>query len=185
MSKDNILIIIYFLSFAVFVIAEIVMHRKFSIMKSPNKEKSFMLFVIPFFISICLAPLEYVVLEPKLPLALIIAGFILLYGAIILRIISFNTIGNNFSAAIEVKTDSNLVVKGIYKYIRHPLYFSIFLINVSVILIFACLIMWIFVLLTFIGILIRIKKEEAFLVSHYPEYKQYQKGTKKLIPWIY
>jgi protein-S-isoprenylcysteine O-methyltransferase Ste14 len=185
MSEDKIIIMIYFLSLALYGILEMRMHRKYSNLKSARQEKSFMLFVIPFYLCVYLSPLEYVWLKPKLSLILIIAGFLLFYGAIITRIISFKTLGNNFSVAIESKIDSNLVVHGIYKYTRHPLYLSIFIISVSGSLIFSCLYMWIFVVLTFIGILIRIKKEESFLILHYSEYQQYKKGTKKLIPWIY
>ncbi|HUX57492.1 MAG TPA: hypothetical protein VMV77_10990 [Bacteroidales bacterium] len=55
----------------------------------------------------------------------------------------------------------------------------------KVTIIFSCLFMWIFVLLTLIGILSRIKKEESFLAQQYEEYAGYKKRTKKLLPLIY
>ena len=185
MSTDKVIIMVYFLSLALYGMLGIMMRRKYSNLKSVKQEKSFMLFVIPFYLCVYLSPLEYILLKPELVMIRIVGGYFIFYLAIITRFISYKTIGNNFSVGIEVKGDSNLMVNGIYKYIRHPLYFSIFMISVSGTIIFSCLFMWIFVLLTFIGILIRIKKEESFLVMHYPEYKQYQQGTKKLIPWIY
>jgi len=185
MSIDKILILIYFLSIAVYGITEIIMIRKFSSLKSFDQEKSFMLFVIPFYVSVYFSPLEYVLLMNNLSMILIIAGFLLLYGAVIIRIISYWTIGSSFSVNIKVKSEAVLAVNGIYKYIRHPLYLTIFLISVSGSIIFSCLFMWIFVLLTFIGILIRIKKEESLLINRYSEYVQYQKSTKKLIPLIF
>lgn len=185
MGKDKILILVYFLSIVVYGITEIIMIRKFSNQQLAKQEKSFMLFVVPFYISVYLPPLENILRKNDTSIIFIVAGFLLLYSAIITRICTYWTIGSNFSVTIQAKSEAILVVNGIYKYVRHPLYFTIFLISASGSIIFSCQLMWISILFTFIGILIRIKKEESLLVKRYPEYVQYQKSTKKLIPWIF
>jgi len=59
------------------------------------------------------------------------------------------------------------------------------LISISGSLIFSCVFNWVLVLLTFVFILRRIKKEEEYLILRYPEYKNYMKKTFRMVPFVF
>ncbi len=185
MNREKFVIMLYFLSLALFGVLEIVLQRKSQNWKLVNRDMSFILFIISFYISVYLSPLEYVIFKPMMLTIKVIIGFLMLYSAIIIRVFGLMALGENFSVAIESKTDSRLIVSGIYKYVRHPLYLAVLLMSISGSIIFSCYIMWFFVITTLTGILIRINKEEIFLLSRYEEYSEYSKRTKKLLPFIY
>jgi protein-S-isoprenylcysteine O-methyltransferase Ste14 len=185
MSKINFIILIYFLSLAVYGIAEILLQLRFSKWKFKKTDKGLLSIMIPFYLSIYLAPLENVLMQYKLLSILIITGFLILLIGVLLRISSLLTLKHNFSLVIESENTDSLIVTGLYKYIRHPLYLAVLLISFSGCIIFSCIITWIFVILTLIGIVKRIKKEEDFLILKYIEYREYMKKTFKLIPFVY
>ena len=132
-----------------------------------------------------MAPAELILRKSIIHSNMIITGFTILCIGIVFRLWGMVTLRKNFSMAIESRSNGDLVVTGIYKYIRHPLYLGVLLISISGSLLFSCLICWIFVILTIIAILIRIKKEESFLLGQYKNYQDYFKNTYRLIPGIY
>jgi len=81
--------------------------------------------------------------------------------------------------------DGPLVRHGPYKYIRHPMYTGM-----SLLIWFAILGHW-SILNGVIGaavliiIILRIPVEEKILKAHYPEYAEYQKQSKRIIPFVY
>jgi len=85
----------------------------------------------------------------------------------------------------EVPAGAKLVTSGPYALIRHPMYSSLLLLTlVLVINLFTWqrLIFWIILLL---DLTIKLTYEEQVLEKHFHEYKDYQKKTKKIIPRIY
>jgi protein-S-isoprenylcysteine O-methyltransferase Ste14 len=82
-------------------------------------------------------------------------------------------------------TGGGLVTTGPYRFIRHPIYTA------------ACVFCWAGVLangavvpsaagfLLLIGAVIRIFAEERQLVDRYPEYRNYVKGTKRMVPYLF
>jgi len=185
MDRTNMLIMIYFLALAFYGITEILLMLKFSNWKFKKTDKGLLSILFPFYLSIYLAPVEFILLKPGIYSFMIITGFTILILGIALRIIAMVTLRNNFSMAIESNDTGGLVVNGIYAYIRHPLYLGSLLISFSGSIIFSCLVCWLFAIMTFIAILIRIRKEESFLSGRFKEYQDYLKTTYRLIPWIY
>jgi protein-S-isoprenylcysteine O-methyltransferase Ste14 len=185
MNKTNMIILIYFLSIAVYGIAEIILQLWFSKWKFNRIDKSLIPIMIPFYLSIYLAPVENILVQKNLSYILIMTGFSILLVGVIIRISSLLTLKQNFSLAIESDTTNFIVAKGLYKYIRHPLYLAVLVISMSGCIIFSCIIIWIFVILTLIGVIRRIKEEEALLILNHKEYKEYMKKTFKLVPFIY
>ncbi len=185
MNRTNMVIMIYFIVLALYGIAEILLQLKISKWKLKKTDNSLFLILLPFYLSIYLAPVEFIILKPVIHTYLIISGFTILIIGITFRIIAMITLRKNFSMVIESNDNDRMVVIGIYKYIRHPLYLCSLLISISGSIIFSCLICWLFVITTVIAILIRIRKEEAFLSKQYKDYLEYVKRTYRLIPGIY
>ena len=82
-------------------------------------------------------------------------------------------------------TAGGLVTSGPYHYIRHPIYAAI------------CMFVWAGVLahlspftiflgfLATVGVLVRLRCEEALLTERYPEYRDYSARTKRLLPGLW
>lgn len=185
MINFKLVLIVYFLSIAIYGCAEIFLQLRFSNWKFKNADKGAIIIMVPFYLSIYLAPVENVLSEIRLFQVSVILGFVVLFFGVILRIIGLITIKNNFSMAIEADKSNRLVLSGIYKYIRHPLYLAILIISSSGSIMFACRFNWILVAFTLLGVLSQIKKEEQFLCKQYPDYEEYKKVTKKLIPFVF
>ncbi|MCB9024757.1 MAG: hypothetical protein H6625_00435 [Bdellovibrionaceae bacterium] len=82
-------------------------------------------------------------------------------------------------------TQNSVIQSGMYKYIRHPLYFGYLLIVLSKYLTFPSFFN-LFVLLIFLILTeLRIQKEEN-IFSNNSDYLQYKNLVKfKIIPWVY
>ena len=84
------------------------------------------------------------------------------------------------------ETNMALQVKGIHKYVRHPLYSGTLLLFLGICIAWPEIKNWILFLLMFIYILVGIKLEEKKLVTTFgDEYRSYQKKVKQLIPYLF
>ncbi len=85
----------------------------------------------------------------------------------------------------DVAKKSNLVVNGPYQYIRHPMYASILLVSVSLVLNYFNTVRLIILIILFINLLFKIDYEENLLKKSFAKYPSYKNTTKKLIPFLY
>jgi protein-S-isoprenylcysteine O-methyltransferase Ste14 len=60
------------------------------------------------------------------------AGLLLMCAGIVLRVIAKQTLGEFFAVRVTLRKDHKLITKGVYRYIRHPLYLGMLLIYASV-----------------------------------------------------
>jgi protein-S-isoprenylcysteine O-methyltransferase Ste14 len=185
MNKANLIVLIYFLTIAAYGITEILLQLKFSNWKFSKTDKKLIPVLVPFYLSIYLPPAEHLFLKNQLSSSCIIIGFSIVIIGISLRLLSLITLNSKFSISITPNQSKNLVVNGIYRYIRHPLYLASLLMSFAGCIIFSCVVMWIFPLITLIAVIYRIKEEEVALTKEYPEYIEYKNKTYKLIPFIY
>ena len=112
---------------------------------------------------------------------------ILLAGGIALRLLCRMWLRRFFSIHIKIKKDHEIVRKGLYKYVRHPMYTSTLLIFLGFAGIFSSILGIIATLVLILPVtLLRIKREEYYLKQKTKErYEDYMRHTKKLIPFIY
>jgi len=112
-------------------------------------------------------------------LVMVIGGLILISSRII--------IGRFGTSKITIEKNHDIITVGLYKYIRHPIYFGMLLTFFGFALSFRSLILSIvFFLSFFILFKIRMDLEEKLLKSRFGEqYETYLKKTKRLIPFIY
>ncbi len=83
------------------------------------------------------------------------------------------------------ETRMQLQIKGLHKYVRHPLYSGTLLLCLGICLRFPQTKNWYVLLLMFVYLLIGIWLEEKKLVYYFgDEYLQYQKRVKRLIPGV-
>ena len=114
-------------------------------------------------------------------------GAILSVLGLVIRITSILTLKQHFTYTVTEIEDHELIETGLYKIIRHPGY-------LGQVIIFAgaatSLSNWLSIVLMLIPVLCgyfyRIRVEEKFMIRQLgSKYLEYQKRTKRLIPWIY
>ena len=84
----------------------------------------------------------------------------------------------------DVRPNAQLVQRGPYRFIRHPMYSALLLTTLALVLdSFTWLRLGIWLVLV-VDLLVKLTYEERLLVAHYPDYPAYQQRTKRLLPLI-
>ena len=94
-------------------------------------------------------------------------------------------LGRNWSPRPAVKEHHELVTTGPYAYVRHPIYTGIMLATLGTALVGTIfgIVMFIVICITFA---LRIGKEEKLMLELFPRhYPEYQKRTKRLVPFVW
>lgn len=117
--------------------------------------------------------------QPPALLALLAVGVAL--GAWAMLSMGFG----NFGASPVPLAEARFVARGPYGYIRHPMYTGLLLATLALVLAAPSplrIAIWL-VLLT--DLLLKLHYEEGLLEAKFPQYGEYQRRTKKLVPFIY
>lgn len=92
---------------------------------------------------------------------------------------------SNLTVMPEPKSTSKLLKRGPYAIIRHPMYTSILLICLCLLIDqFSFLRLAVFLLLV-VNQVIKLNYEESLLLQQFDDYKNYRKSTWKIIPFVY
>ena len=94
-------------------------------------------------------------------------------------------LGKNLTPLPCPKDDAVLIQAGLYRYVRHPIYFGVLLAALAWLLIFPGVYVLAYAIALFVLFDIKAKREEVWLVERFPTYKDYQRRVKKLIPGCY
>lgn len=94
-------------------------------------------------------------------------------------------LGKNLTPLPCPKDDAVLIQTGLYRYVRHPIYFGVLLAALAWLLIFPGVYVLAYAIALFVLFDIKAKREEVWLVERFPTYKDYQRRVKKLIPGCY
>jgi protein-S-isoprenylcysteine O-methyltransferase Ste14 len=113
-------------------------------------------------------------------------GILLMYGGIALRLYAVITLGAYFTTEVATVREQHVVMRGPYRYIRHPSYTGFLLILVGFGLCFGN---WlspvVMVGVALIGFSYRIRVEERILQEQLGQpYRTYMRHTKRLIPYV-
>jgi len=91
---------------------------------------------------------------------------------------------SNFNITPEIKENASLITTGAYRYIRHPMYFSVLVMMLGVVVSKPTLLsLFIYVLLV-VTLFLKAHKEEMLWVEQSSEYGNYRQKTKKIIPFV-
>lgn len=94
-------------------------------------------------------------------------------------------LGKNLTPLPRPKENAELVQTGLYRLVRHPIYFGVIVLALGWGLIQQTMLVWVYVLILIIFFDIKSHKEEKWLTERFSNYKEYQGRVRKLIPWIY
>jgi len=114
------------------------------------------------------------------------AGILVESAGIFIGILAVFNMGiGNFNITPKNKEDAYLVTTGIYKLIRHPMYFAQLVAVLPLVIDYYTFVRFAVYLLLVITLLLKINYEEEHLLVHFKGYTEYMNKTKKLIPFIY
>lgn len=97
--------------------------------------------------------------------------------------LNHNRIGN-FHVRPKLKENCKLITTGIYRFIRHPMYASLILMMLSVLISSFSILEIILFLLFIVVLVLKALREESLWECHNEEYKKYKKNSKLFIPYI-
>ena len=123
-------------------------------------------------------------IEPPNDLLLWCGYGIFILGTVIALIAAIN-LGKNLTPLPRPKENAELIQRGLYRFVRHPIYFGVIVLSLGWGLIQQSALVWLYVLIIAIFFDIKSRKEEQGLVERVFAYAEYQGRVRKLIPWIY
>ena len=105
--------------------------------------------------------------------------------ATVIMVIAVINLGKNLTPLPCPKDNAVLIQNGLYQFVRHPIYFGVLLAALAWLLIFPGLYILVYAIGLFFLFDIKARREEVWLVERFPDYRDYQRRVKKLIPAIY
>lgn len=81
--------------------------------------------------------------------------------------------------------EGRLVTRGVYRFVRHPIYFGVLLCALGYALMTTSVLRLALTIILFVFFDMKARREEVWLQARYPDYAAYRTRVKKLIPWIY
>jgi len=105
-------------------------------------------------------------------------GILIIIIAFIIMLVSIKDLGRNLSPFPRPIKNSNLVTKGIYRFMRHPMYYSLIFISIGVFIIKSSIYyLFLTISLAFI-IKFKIALEEQYLMDKFKNYFLYKNEVK-------
>lgn len=95
-----------------------------------------------------------------------------------------NPLGN-FNITPEIKENAALITTGAYRYIRHPMYFSVLVMMLGVVVSKPTIFSLFIYMLLVVTLFLKAQKEETLWVEQSCEYKNYRQQTKRIIPFVF
>lgn len=136
-------------------------------------------------IALFFGPKDLLGLPTKVNQGLWLASQILFYLGIAIAIWAAILLGPNLTPLPKPKPSGQLIQTGLYKLVRHPIYFGVILVSFGWVGIEQTIytLVLAFILLIFFDL--KSRQEERWLTQKFSEYDVYKQNTKKLIPYIY
>ncbi len=95
------------------------------------------------------------------------------------------TLGGNWSSEVEIRTEHELIERGPYAYVRHPIYSGMLLMMLGAAVLLARPAAFIAFVIFVVGFWFKATQEERLLTRHFPaEYPRYRARVKALIPFV-
>ena len=105
--------------------------------------------------------------------------------AVVLLIWARVTFGRRSFHAAANPTAGGLVTSGPYRFIRHPIYTAVCLFGWAGVLAHWSAASALFGVVILIGAIGRMLCEERLIVERYPEYREYARTTKRMVPYVF
>ncbi len=95
------------------------------------------------------------------------------------------TLGGNWSARVTLKEDHELIQRGPYRAVRHPIYSGLLLMILGTAVLAGQTVGFFALAICFGAFWVKLRQEEALLTQHLPGYAEYMRRTKALVPFLF
>ncbi len=113
-----------------------------------------------------------------------IVGDVLVLDGLLIAIWARITLGGNWSARVTLKENHELIQRGPYRVVRHPIYSGLLLMILGTAILAGHVGGFIALAICFGGFWMKLRQEEALLTKHLAGYSEYMRHTKALVPFI-
>ena len=94
-------------------------------------------------------------------------------------------LGGNWSGAVTLKENHELIQRGPYAYVRHPIYSGLMLLGLGIAVHYATLGGFVLLALVWIGFAMKMRQEELLMTEHFPDrYAAYRTRVKAIVPFV-
>ena len=112
-------------------------------------------------------------------------GAVLFAGGVLLYRIAARALGSSLSPFVSPRPGAPLVTRGLYRWVRHPMYLSEAMIAVGAPLMLGSrVVVWLAVP-ALVVLVLRIVREEQALARVFPEYPHYAALTRRVVPFLF
>ncbi len=155
--------------------------------RQPWKVRSgHLLFLCVAFFVLFAAPSRFLAVQviphtPAVKLAAAVIATVGLLGALWSRI----TLGRNWSAQVTFKEDHELIERGPYRWVRHPIYTSVLLMFLGTVMHLGRVGGLVGLAICIASFWYKLRQEEAVMERHFPTaYPDYKRRVKALVPFV-
>lgn len=93
--------------------------------------------------------------------------------------------GNNFTILPDPRVGNTLSQRGIYRFLRHPMYTAVLLCGMAVSFGAPSLARWVALGVCAVVLTIKVRHEEALLTARHPDYPERMRGVARLLPGVW
>jgi protein-S-isoprenylcysteine O-methyltransferase Ste14 len=94
-------------------------------------------------------------------------------------------LGSNWSGSVTFKQDHELIERGPYRVVRHPIYSGLLLMALGTAMLRARVSEFVFCAVMLVALWFKLRAEEQLLTRHFPEaYPRYRERVRALIPFV-
>jgi protein-S-isoprenylcysteine O-methyltransferase Ste14 len=130
------------------------------------------------------SPALEITIIPSTPLMHSLSGVLCVIGLLI-SLWARAILGSNWSSSVTLKQDHELVTRGPYRFVRHPIYTGVLFMLLGSALISGRLGAMAGLPFGFLGLWIKLRQEEALMMRHFPaDYPKYKRKSKALLPFV-
>lgn len=122
------------------------------------------------------------ILPHTLAIGLVADGIVL--GGLVIAVWARAVLGSNWSARVTLKENHELIQRGPYRLVRHPIYSGLLVMILGTTVLAGQLGGFVALTVCFCGFWIKLRQEEVLLTKRLPGYPEYKARTKALIPFF-
>ena len=112
-------------------------------------------------------------------------GVVLCIAGLLFCVWARFTLGRNWSGVVTFKGGHELITRGPYAIVRHPIYTGILIMIVGTVIVFGHVAGIVALPFVFWGLWIKLRYEEKLMLEKFPDqYAAYQRRVKRLIPFV-
>ncbi len=117
--------------------------------------------------------------------ALYFAGEVVAFIGLVIAVGARCYLGRNWSGTVTFKEGHELIERGPYRFVRHPIYTGMLLMILGTALVLGLISSFAALFIFFAGTWLKLRREEALMLKHFPDtYPGYMTRTKAIIPFI-